>query len=166
MIAHRVAPYANLGIANTIADTPFFVRPFSSNGLIGHVESGATLSLGPALYIGASAYSVLPSGKQTIVSKIVEVHTEPQPARTPPANSRGHGVGLTKPQPDRVFETTREVVGTADLASDHGFSSWIGIEPFRRFDFTLGYSRSQRYALNTVFWGVGKRFGPFSPRDR
>src|SRR2546422_830982 len=104
--------------------------------------------------------------KQTIVSKIVEIHTEPQPPMSLPANSRGRGVGLTKPRPDRVFETTREVVGTADLASDHGGSSWIGIGPIRGMDLTVGYSRSKRYGLNTVFWGIGKRFGPFGSRPR
>jgi len=166
VIAHRVAPYANLGLANTISDTPFFIRPFTSTGLIGHIEAGTTVSISRLLYVGASGYSVLPSGKQTIVSKIVEIHTEPQPPMSLPANSRGRGVGLTKPRPDRVFETTREVVGTADLASDHGGSSWIGIGPIRGMDLTVGYSRSKRYGLNTVFWGIGKRFGPFGSRPR
>ena len=166
VIAHRVAPYANVGIANTISDTPFFIRPFSSTGLIGHIEAGSTVSISRLIYVGASGYAVLPSGKQTIISKIVEIHTEPQPPRSSPGNSRGRGVGLTKPRPDRVFETTREVVGTADLASDHGGSTWIGIGPIRGMDLTVGYSRSKRYGLNTVFWGVGKRFGPFGSRPR
>src|SRR5204863_5416863 len=101
-----------------------------------------------------------------LVSKHAEIHSGPQAPRSLPANSHGRGLGLTKPRPDLVFETTREVVGTADLASDHGGSSWIGIGPIRGMDFTVGYSRSKRYGLSTVFWGIGKRFGPFSTRPR
>src|SRR5262245_59299249 len=31
-------PYAAAGVANTISDTSFFVRPFSSKGVVGHFE--------------------------------------------------------------------------------------------------------------------------------
>jgi hypothetical protein len=34
----RVMPFANLGLANTITDTPFFVRPFMSLGPVAHLE--------------------------------------------------------------------------------------------------------------------------------
>jgi hypothetical protein len=165
VIAHRIAPFANAGIANTVSDTTFFMRPFSSEGLVGHVDAGTTLSISPLVYVGASAYSILPSGEQTIVSKVVETYTETQPARTLPPNSGGRGVGLTK-QTNRVFEVVREVVGTADLASDHGLSGWIGLGPVHGLNFTIGFSRSNHYGLNTVFWGVGKRFGPFGSNVR
>lgn len=165
--AHRVAPYANIGIANTISDTPFFLRPFSSKGLVGHFEAGTTVSISRALAIGGSGYSVVPAGEQTIVSKIVEVHTEPGTPRTLPANSHGRGLGLSKTSPpDRVFETTREIVGTADLSSDYGFSTWMGIGPFKGVDFTIGYSRSTRYRLDTLFFGTGLRIGPFGSKAK
>ena len=165
VIAHRVAPYANIWVANTISDTPFFLRPFTSNGVVGHFEGGATLSLSPLVAAGASGYSIVPSGEQTIVSRIVETHTETQ-ARTLPPNSRGRGIGLTRQTTVRVFETTREVVGTADLAGDHGFSSWIGIGPVKDFDLIVGYNRSARYSFDTLFWGIGIRLGPFGSKVR
>jgi hypothetical protein len=34
----RFTPFVNLGIANTITDTPFFIRPFTSYGFVTHVE--------------------------------------------------------------------------------------------------------------------------------
>jgi hypothetical protein len=167
VIAHRVAPYANIGVANTVSDTPFFLRPFSSNGIVGHFEAGTTLSISRQVYVGGSGYGIVPSGEQTIVSKVVETHTEivPGTGRSLPPNAKGKGLGLNKPT-TRVFETTTEVVGTADLTSDHGFSTWVGVGPVRQFDFTVGYSRSQRYALDTVFWGIGFRFPSFGPRVR
>ena len=155
VFGRRVAPYANIGIASTISDTPFFLRPFSSEGFVAHLEGGATLSLSPLAYVGASAYRFIPSGEQTIVSRVVETRTEPAGPAERPGNSQGRGAGRNRSAPDRVFETITEVVGTADLASDHGFSTWVGIGPWRNLDFTLGYSRSERYALNTLFWGVG-----------
>jgi len=166
VIAHRVAPYTNFGIASTVSDTNFFIRPFSSSGLVGHGEAGMTLSISRRVYIGGSEYAIVPSGKQTVVSKVVEVQTVPQPARRTLSKSHGHGAGRPKPQPDAILETTREVIGTADLVSDHGSSAWIGIGPLGGLNFTLGYSRSNRYALSSVFWGVTRRFGPFSSRLR
>jgi hypothetical protein len=161
----RIAPYANIGFANTISDTPFFLRPFSTNGIVGHFEAGATLSLSRMAYWGASGYAIVPSGEQTIISKIVETHTETLPARTLPANSRGRGLGLSK-ETTRVYETVTEVAGKADLTGDHGFSSWLGIGPVKKFDITVGYSRSGRYELDTFFWGLGFRLGPFGTRVR
>src|SRR5881296_401792 len=90
VFANRIAPYANVGVANTVSDTPFFLRPFSSEGLVSHFEAGSTLSLSRFAYVGGSGYSIVPSGQQTIVSKIVETHTETIPAPTPPSKSRGH----------------------------------------------------------------------------
>ena len=119
VFAERISPYVNVGVANTVSDTPFFLQPFSSEGLVTHFEAGTTASLSRFVALGASAYAVVPSGEQTIVSRIVEVHTETEPAKTLPSNSRGRGLGLTKQPKVNVFETVREVVGTAELANDH-----------------------------------------------
>jgi hypothetical protein len=167
VFGNRISPYANIGIANTVSDTPFFLRPFSSSGIVAHFEAGTTLSLSSLLATGASGYIIVPSGKQTIVSKVVERHTEILPVRTLPPNSRGRGLGLAKQGPtERVFETVTEVVGTADLVSDHGFSTWLGIGPVKRFDLSIGYNHSQRYALDSLFWGIGFRIGSFGSKRR
>jgi len=167
VFGNRISPFTNIGIANTVSDTPFFLRPFSSNGIVAHFEAGTTLSLSSLVAVGASGYSIVPSGKQTIVSKVVERHTEIVPARTLPPNSHGRGLGLAKQGPtERIFETVTDVVGTADLVSDHGFSSWVGIGPVKRLDLTIGYNHSQRYALDSLFWGVGLRIGAFGSRGR
>src|SRR5262245_2133152 len=51
----RFTPFGNLGVANTISDTAFFSRPFSSLGIVGHFEGGTSCRLYRWLRLGASA---------------------------------------------------------------------------------------------------------------
>lgn len=146
-----VTPFGNIGVSNTISDTSFFVRPFSSLGVVGHFDGGATVSLSQFVDIGASAYAVRASGQQRIISKVLKR----QSAKTSSASS-GRGQGAAK---NRVFETSGETVGSADIANDHGFSAWFGISPRSSVDFQIGYTRSVGYDLDTLFFGVGFRFG-------
>ena len=46
-------------------------------------------------------------------------------------------------------------MGTQDLASDHGFSSWIELSKASGISFDLGYSRSVRYEFDSVFFSLG-----------
>src|SRR5215831_12011538 len=66
-----------------------------------------------------------------------------------------------RPVPARIVfsKTSGETVGTADLANDHGFSTWLGAHAGSKIDFEAGYTRSAGYDLNTVFFGVGFRVG-------
>ena len=146
-----VTPFGSVGVANTISDTSFFVRPFSSLGLVGHFEGGATVSLSRFVDLGGSAYGVRASGQQKIFSKVLKHQATSTPGSS---NSSGQGKGK-----NRVFETSSETVGSADIANDHGFSTWLGINPRSNVDFQIGYSRSATYELDTLFFGVGFRFG-------
>jgi hypothetical protein len=136
-----VTPFANVGVANTVSDTAFFVRPFSSLGLVSHFEGGARAEITPVMSIGASAYAVRASGEQRILSKIIE-------------RGRGSSTGRR-----RVFETAGETVGPAEVANDHGFSSWFVVAPRSAVDFHVGYNRSIEYEFNSLFFGVGFRVG-------
>jgi hypothetical protein len=142
----RFTPFANLGVANTISDTNFFSRPFSSLGVVGHFEGGTSYRLHRSLGIGASAYSVIPTGEQKIYSKVAKRQSDnlPQPAGEMPGQGKAH-----------VFETTAVIVDDADLARDHGFSSWLNIYPASIVYLQTGYHRSVPYSLNTFFFGVG-----------
>jgi len=145
-----VTPFGNVGIANTISDTSFFVRPFTSLGFVGHFDGGATVSLSQFVDVGASAYAVRASGQQRIISKIRKRQS------TTTSSSSGPGQGAAK---NRVFETSSETVGSADIANDHGVSAWLGVSPRSSVDFQIGYTRSVGYDLDTLFFGVGFRFG-------
>ena len=138
-----VTPFADIGVANTVSDTSFFVRPFSSLGLVGHFDGGLLMNVAPLIDLGASGYSVRASGEQRIFSKVVHQSSVGTPS--------GKGKG--------VFETSAETVGTADIANDGGFSTWLSVKPHSRVGFDGGYTRSVTYQLNTLFFGTSVRFG-------
>ncbi|MBI3894656.1 MAG: hypothetical protein HY313_01865 [Acidobacteria bacterium] len=157
--------FANIGIANTVSDTNFFLRPFTSKGFLGHFGGGAELSLNSYTGIGASAYAIVPSGEQTLVSRVV-----PAPSSTNSVGSpmgRGVGLGLRRgnrePQP---FETVSETTGASDLAKDHGFSLWVSAYPSSAINLYIGYNRSVPYAFNTVFFGAGFNLGSLARQLR
>jgi hypothetical protein len=141
-----VTPFASAGLANTVSDTSFFVRPFTSLGIVSHFDGGAKLSLSPFVDVGASAYAVRAAGQQTIISKIFKNTTTPTTTTT--------GSGKNRP-----FENGHEVVGSAALANDNGFSTWLAAHAGSTMDFQIGYTRSAGYDLNTLFFGVGFRLG-------
>jgi hypothetical protein len=140
-----LTPFGSVGIANTVSDTAFFVRPFTSLGRVGHFEGGATYDLLPALRVGASAYAVQGSGQQRIISKIKRDTT-----------TTTAGTSTTK---NRVFDNQTETVSQASAVNDHGFSAWFGVSPKPEVDFHAGYSRSVNYDFNTFFFGVGFHVG-------
>jgi len=136
-----LTPFASVGVANTVSDTAFFVRPFSSLGTVGHFEGGATYDVAPLVRVGASAYAVRGSGEQRIISKIKRS-----------LSSQGPGSGRP------IFETLPETVSTADAINDHGLSTWFAISP-KSVNLYAGYSRSVNYDFNTLFFGVGFHLG-------
>lgn len=136
----RITPFANIGVANTISDSPFFYRPFSSLGLVGHLDGGARYRLFGPLSVGASAYTILPSGQQKIYSKLL-----------PRKSASMHG---SLSQHSRVFETDSVTIGNADIARDKGYSAWFQVAPVSRFGLGAGYSRSVDYGINSFFFGI------------
>ena len=141
-----VTPFASVGLANTVSDTAFFVRPFTTLGIVSHFDGGAKFSLSQFVDVGASAYAVRAAGQQTIISKIFKN------AATATTTTAGSGK-------NRPFENGHEVVGSADLANDNGFSTWLAAHTGSTMDFQIGYTRSAGYDLNTLFFGVGFRVG-------
>ena len=167
-----VTPYASIGAANTISDTSFFVRPFSSKGVVAHFEAGALVHVAPRITVGASGYGVRAKGEQQIITKVVE-QPAPQPAASPqqpspggllPGIARNAGLGGSagrseKDRVQNVFVTRQETLGPPEIANDHGFSTWISVRPGALTDFHIGYSRSATYHFDSVFFGVGFRVG-------
>jgi hypothetical protein len=148
-----VTPFASAGLANTVSDTSFFVRPFTTEGLVTHFDAGARFAVAPFADIGALAYGVVGGGQQTVVSKVFD-NKPTVPAPTVPTggdNTKGNGKS-------RVFDNNTKVVGN-ELANDHGFSAWVSAHPGKVVNFQVGYTRSVGYDLNTVFFGVGFHVG-------
>jgi hypothetical protein len=147
----RLTPFVNAGVANAITDSPFFIRPYTSLGVVTHFEGGATYRLGGHAAVGASVYGILPSGEQTIISRVVP---------------RGETVAAGHDRHNRVFDLVSEAQVPAVDARDYGYSAWFQFTPVSRLDFAAGYSRSASYALDTVFFGIGVNLGASSKRPR
>ena len=49
---------------------------------------------------------------------------------------------------------SKRATGGSSLAADNGFSAGVDLAPARAIDFTVGYSRSTHYHLNTISFGV------------
>jgi hypothetical protein len=146
-----LTPYASAGIANTISDTSFFVRPFTSDGLVGHFEVGGFWDVTSRLSPGVAAYAIRASGEQRIVSRVVQ-QTDPTATTT----TRGRGTSDTA-APTRTFLTQVETIGMAEIANDEGLAAWLTFRPQRSISFDVGYNRSARYDLDSVFFGVSFR---------
>jgi len=141
-----VTPFGNLGIGNTISDTMFFIRPFTSLGLNGHFEGGASLAVVPQVSVNASAYSVRAINTQRIISRIVD---------RPFVRGPGPGLGGS----GRVFEIMSEIRVLPDVVNDYGFATWIGVNSESNVNFQVGYGRSASYDYDTLFFGLGFRIG-------
>ncbi len=150
----RVTPYASLGAANTVSDTPLFVRPFTSHGLVGHVEGGALLALAGPLSFGASLYAIAPSGEQTVVSRVFRGAAQSDP----PGQGRSTPMGRGRDK-QGVFESAPETQGPAGIARDRGGSLWITAGTSQGLEFHAGYTRSFTFALDTLSFGAAVRFG-------
>jgi hypothetical protein len=144
-----VTPFGTVGIANTVSDTAFFVRPFSSKGVVGHFEGGATYAPPGVLSLSASAYAVRGSGEQRVISRV-------RRAGAAAAAAPGRVISALR---RRVFEEATETVAQPEIINDHGFSTWIGVAPRPEVDFHVGYSRSVGYAYNSLFFGIGFHIG-------
>jgi len=144
----RLTPFGEVGIANAVSDTQFFVRPYTSYGFVTHAQGGARYRLTRWLSAGGSAYLIQPKGQQTVVSRVVTKH-----GSSPPTAAPGAARGLLK----QVFETQSITTGSADIARDRGLSTWatLGVRP--SFNVYAGYTRSTQYSLDTIFFGVGFR---------
>lgn len=137
----RVTPFFAAGMGNTIMDSRFFHRPFTTLGFNAHFEGGADLDIGHKLSAGASGYDIAPSGQQKVFSRIVEAGN---------SGSQGkHG----------AFGSAHQTTGTSSLTADHGFATWIDANPTKLLDMELGFSRSMVYDLNTVSFTIGLNLG-------
>jgi hypothetical protein len=130
MIAPIRGGPAGAGVANTVPDSTYFVRrPYTTLGITGHFDGGASIRILPLLNFRASAYAIEPSGQQKLFSKFL--NRQMGPTGNPGASHSG-----------RVFQTTPETIGSADIARDHGFSLGFDSSPVvRQNSATLNFAR-------------------------
>jgi len=139
-------PFFDIGLANSVSDTMYFVRPYTSYGPIAHLEGGVRYKFARLFSLGGSAYSIDPWSQQTVISRLIKAQGQP-----PAGASSGKNNG--------VFQNAHATTGSSGIAADHGISTWLLFEPARSFNLYAGFTRSTEYSLNTVFFGVGLSLG-------
>ncbi len=163
-------PFVNFGLSNGTFDRYYMPRPYSMTrpyetlGLMGDGEAGLTYSINKGIplpgipgirrftphiaprgiTLGASAYGLLPEGQQKVFSRLI----------TPGSSVVGdqdHG---------RVWYGQFEAKGPSSIARDNGYSGWIELTRVRAIDLQIAYTRSIKYANDTVSLMIKLDFTP------
>ena len=133
-----ITPFVEIGFSNSIADTRYFLRPYTTLGFNTHLLGGASCDLSKFFSVGASGYDIIPVGDQTVFSRVA-----PGQAR---AGTASHG---------RVFQNNQQTKGGASIAQDDGFSAAVNASPGHTLDLEVAYTRSLAYDLNSVSFDIG-----------
>ena len=137
-----LTPFLEVGIANTTPESRLFLRPYTTLGFNTHFQGGASYDVWKFISVGASGYDILPSGQQTVFSRV-----------TP---GRGNGGPVHH---GRVFENNQQTTGASSIAQDDGFTAFVDATPGRSVDMELGFTRSVVYDLNSVSFSIGINLG-------
>ena len=142
----RFAPFVAAGVGNTVPDSELVTRSFISLGKVSHFEEGAEFEIARPVYLGGSAYQIVPFGNQQVFNRFDSAA---------PRDDHG-GNGNAAPAPPPVTGTS---TSGNDLTREHGFDAWFGFEPTRTVRVELGYSRSVTFALNSFSFNLGLNVG-------
>jgi hypothetical protein len=174
----RLTPFAEIGAANAVSDTEFFIRPYTTSGFVTHFQAGARYRLARWVNFAASGYAIEGVGDQTVISRIAPGKPAAASAKAALANgaanaapnagnAAGNALGnlpgaagaipglVNAGSRNAVFEDTAVTTGSSSIARDEGFSGWFQFGSGRVLNFYAGFTRSTHYDLNTVFFGVG-----------
>src|SRR5260370_10408138 len=135
----RFTPFLSAGVANSIFDSRYQRRPYTTLGTLAHFEAGTSFDLGRSLTISTSAYDIAPWGAQKVYSRVV---------------GKGSG-GAQTSKHGRVYLDNAVTSGGSSIDRDHGFHADIDFNPWKYVDFDFGFSHSVYYQLDTFSFGVG-----------
>jgi hypothetical protein len=145
----RLTPFFAAGLGNTVPDSELITRNFISLGRVAHFEEGAEFQVVRRVYLGSSAYQIVPFGNQQVFNRFDTVV-----ARDGKEGPGGQGPSPNQPPPAEQPSTSGN-----DLTREHGVDAWLGFEPTRVLRLELGYSRSVTFALNSFSFNVGLNVG-------
>jgi hypothetical protein len=154
---NRLTPFLDAGLANSVPDSPLLTRPFTSLGVVGHLEEGAELELVHHLSAGASAYQILPTGNQKIYSRVVTSGGPKSGAGASGSSGPGKGAAASASH-HRPFETAFVTTGTG-LTQENGFNTWFALQPNQFWRAEVGYSRSMTFDFNSFTFNLGVDVG-------
>jgi hypothetical protein len=136
------SPFLDAGVGNTIMDTRYFTRPFSSFGYNAAFTGGLEYDHGRYSF-QAGAYDVAPWGNQTIVSRVFRCGASANCSATGPSHNR------------KGFNSASVTKGGSDLVRDNGYEAGVDFKPVSYLDFEFDYSRSVPLSLNNYSFGIG-----------
>ena len=136
-------PFVDGGVGNTLPDTKYFHRPFTTFGYNAHFEAGTEIDAGP-LGLTASLYDVAPWGNQTVVSKVYRCTSGTKCSATGTTTNR------------KSYLNQNVSTGGASLTRDNGFNAGVEFKPAKAkyLDLEFDYSRSVPLRLNTISFGI------------
>jgi hypothetical protein len=137
----RITPFVEGGLSNTVPDSAFSTRPFTSLGAITHWEEGADIEMARHVYVGASGYEIVPFGNQKIFSRV-----------SGKGGKGGSGKG------NNVFDNAPQSSGTG-LTRENGFNTWVAFEPSPLWRTELGFTRSATFDLNSFAFNLRLNVG-------
>lgn len=144
---NRLTPFFEGGLSNAVPDSQLFTRPFTSLGLLTHLEEGGEFELVKHFAVGGSGYEIVPFGNQKIFSKLVS------------KGQSGRGKGKNS------FDLAAETSGTG-LTRENGFNSWIAFDPTPVWRVELGFSRSATFDLNSFAFNLRMNLGKMARSRR
>ena len=142
----QITPFLEAGFSNTTSDSRLFLRPYTTLGLNTHFRGGASVDVWKFISVGAAGYDILPFGNQTVFSRV----------------NGASGSGTSHGQ---NFQSSQQTTGTAAIASDNGFSTWLDASLNSYVDAEVGYTRSVHYDLNSVSFSLGFNVGRLAHRS-
>jgi hypothetical protein len=136
------SPFIDAGVGNSLMDTRYFTRPFTTFGYNAAFTGGLEYDKGP-FSLQAGAYDVAPWGNQTVTSRVFRCGTATSCTSGGPTTNR-HG-----------FTSSNVTTGGASLVRDNGYEAGIDFKPAYYLDFEFDYSRSVPLRLNNYSFGIG-----------
>lgn len=140
----RFTPFLSAGVANSLFDSRYWRRPYTTLGDLAHFEGGTGFDLGHSLTLSASLYDVTPWGTQKVYSRVV-----------------GKGVsngGASKH--GRVYLDNGLNSGDASIDRDNGVNADLDFSPLKYVDFDFGYTHSVHFQTGIFSFSVGFNLSP------
>lgn len=141
-------PFIDAGVGNTLPDTKYLIRLYSTFGYNAQFETGTAMDAGP-FSLSASVYDIAPWGPQAVVSKVYRC-------------TSGTKCSPTGTTTDRKSYLSQNVsTGGAGLTRDNGFNAGIELKPAKAkyLDLEFDYSHSVPLRLNTISFGIALDIG-------
>ncbi|GAC1621444.1 MAG: hypothetical protein NVS9B13_13010 [Candidatus Acidiferrum sp.] len=139
-------PFIDGGVGNSVLDSRYFHRPFTTFGYAAQFEAGTEIDAFGPFSVTVSAYDVAPIGSQTVISRVFRCGTAGT-CTTATNSTNRHGYTLSSIQ-----------TGGADLVRDNGFNAGVEVKPLRYLDLEFDFSRSVPLQLNSFSFAVSVDF--------